>query len=102
MAGICFTPDNPLPSNPPPAPPCQGECPVCPSPDKWRLGGVGVEFLPNGQSGFNALSRRSVHFGKLRTGFMREMLPPQTDDMIQSFVNLRKQVYERLNQAMRL
>ena len=42
-----FNPDNPLASKPPPAPPCQGECPVCPSPDKGRLGGVGVEFLPN-------------------------------------------------------
>ena len=43
-----MNPNNPLASKPPPAPPCQGECSVCSSPDKGRLGGVGVEFLPNG------------------------------------------------------
>src|SRR3989338_3620137 len=53
-----LNPNNPLASKPPPAPPCQGECPVCPSPDKGRLGGVGVEFLPNGQSGI----KRTVFF----------------------------------------
>src|SRR4030067_2018531 len=62
--GFAINPINPLTSKPPPAPPCQGECSVCPSPEvgqagnprsgcshKGRLGGVGVEFLPNGQSG---------------------------------------------------
>src|SRR3972149_2934809 len=53
-----MNPNNPLASKPPPTPPCQGECPVCPSPDKGRLGGVGVEFLPNGQSGI----KRTVFF----------------------------------------
>src|SRR3989337_3065332 len=55
-----LTPNNPLASNPPPAPPCQGECSVCPSPDKGRLGGVGVEFLPNGQSGLKTESPHLV------------------------------------------
>jgi hypothetical protein len=30
---------------PPPTPPCQGESRVCSSPDKGRLGGVGVSVL---------------------------------------------------------
>src|SRR3990170_2846551 len=63
-------PDNPLASKTPPAPPCQGECSVCPSPDKGRLGRVGVEFLPNGQSGLIDIFEDRVSASR-RSGYAR-------------------------------